>query len=130
MSNRAGYPTTVATRSPSPLDCQPAVYPTLRSFECGIRTCVRYCAGLACAAGSAAAASPSSLELIRRENSRHTRPPKSSSSVNTAGTKMSESAVETTRPPITAIAIGERKAPTAPNDSDEGNNQATIDIIG
>ncbi len=55
--------------------------------------------------------------------------PTSSITVNTAGTKTSDSSVDMIRPPITAIAIGERKPPPSPRPSAEGNMPAAIAIV-
>src|SRR5208337_662631 len=56
----------------------------------------------------------------RRLNRRQESRPTSSSTVNAAGTKTSDKSVDMMRPPVTAIAIGERKPPPAPRPSAEG----------
>ena len=68
---------------------------------------------------------PASRRPNNRENSR----PVSSMIVKNAGTKSRDSNVETRRPPMTAIAIGERNSPPAPNASALGAMPATIAIV-
>src|SRR6266487_6272520 len=57
------------------------------------------------------APSGSSFSPTNRAMSRQPRRPTSSSTVKAAGTKTSDSTVDTTSPPITAIAMGERNSP-------------------
>ena len=49
--------------------------------------------------------------------------------VKNAGTKSSESKVETRSPPMIAIAIGDRNSPPAPNAKALGAMPATIAIV-
>ena len=49
--------------------------------------------------------------------------------VKNAGTKSSDSTVETSSPPITAIAIGERNSPPAPSANALGAMPAAIAIV-
>ena len=60
---------------------------------------------------------------------RHNRWPKSSITVKNAGTNSSDRKVETIRPPITAIAMGERNSPPAPIANALGAMPATMAIV-
>ena len=64
-----------------------------------------------------------------RPNTRENRRPTSSMMVKNAGTKSSDSRVETRSSPIIAIAIGDRNSPPAPNAKALGAMPATIAIV-
>ena len=64
-----------------------------------------------------------------RPNTRENRRPKSSMMVKNAGTKRSDSKVETRRPPMMAIAMGDRNSPPAPKAKALGAMPATIAIV-
>ncbi len=68
----------------------------------------------------------SSVGPMKRPKIHHTKRPTSSITVKNDGTNTSDSTVETSRPPITAIAIGARNSPPSPNAMALGSMPATM----
>ena len=78
---------------------------------------------------AASAGAPSSVGPANRPNMRAKKRPTSSTRVNSVGTNSSDSSVDAVRPPMTAIAIGERNSPPAPIASALGAMPAAIAMV-